>query len=1017
IPESGTIACVEMVNFMCHKYLRIDLGPKINFVIGHNGSGKSAIMTALTIALGAKASSTNRGKNLCSFIREGENAALITVTLTNKGPDAYRNDVYGDKIVIDRKIMKDGTGQYKIKSAAGKIISFKREELTAVCDHMNIQVDNPLTVLSQDNAREFLNASSPKDKYRLFMRGTQLSTLAEDYDDIGEKLNTTCAIVDRKKRVLPDLKRKADDAKQRYTEALERDKLEEQLETLGSELAWVQVNLKEKEAEASRQNAEAAEHKVREIAEQQRQSDEYHASVTLNVEGKQRENQLMIKAQTRREELKVFSSDAQKINAFVKTTKQEVVNLTKDIDAETAKQEASSQAENDARQAKLDELEQAKAEKEEQARNYRTEIGDLEVQVGEYSAERNSFANKFSMLEKQRRETQQRLDALTNQKADRLRAFGRFVPEVLRDIEAERRWTRKPVGPFGRYLKLKYPEYTETMEIVLGKVLNSFVVENYDDRKLLSLILERRKMGDTLIIVSKHDLFDFSEGEPDARYLTMLRALEFSDEWVKRQIIVARDIEKLVLIGERREADDLMLGGGPRNVKACYTTKAQKVTGQHGLKTEALQRYRGPPREMMAELRKLDVQSSELKQARQQVQNNLEHIRNRLKELQVTVEKALYRILCQKLYAIDREIRAIVFNIRQVQESMKEEEPVNLQMLKDRRDELQGQINGYVGQFSEIRKQDDETRKEIADITVRLQQFEADEEEHAQKMRNAINEIDTLLHKALRHQSNMQENLNQSLVRVDELNKKADLDERTVEEWTRQVMAEWPQRVDTRRTPDQIQRQIRHLEMRIEERNRAIGATMEEIEEEARTALEALKSAKNTIGLLDRLKRELRSTLEARMDHWTLFRMYISLSATGHFTYFMHKRGYNGYLKFNHDKERLDVRVSTSDQMKRGTRHKDSKTLSGGEKSFSQISLLLSLWEGISSPVYCLDEFDVYMDAVNRKQSMRMMVSDIRMQDKQTYVNLSMIDASNMVPGPYIKVHRLSDPERQQPHD
>lgn len=69
--DAGTIARVEVVNFMCHKYLKIDLGPKINFVIGHNGSGKSAILTAITIALGANASATNRGKNLSSFIKEG----------------------------------------------------------------------------------------------------------------------------------------------------------------------------------------------------------------------------------------------------------------------------------------------------------------------------------------------------------------------------------------------------------------------------------------------------------------------------------------------------------------------------------------------------------------------------------------------------------------------------------------------------------------------------------------------------------------------------------------------------------------------------------------------------------------------------------------------------------------------------------------------------------------------------------------------------------------------------------
>ncbi len=78
-----------------------------------------------------------------------------------------------------------------------------------------------------------------------------------------------------------------------------------------------------------------------------------------------------------------------------------------------------------------------------------------------------------------------------------------------------------------------------------------------------------------------------------------------------------------------------------------------------------------------------------------------------------------------------------------------------------------------------------------------------------------------------------------------------------------------------------------------------------------------------------------------------------------------------------------------------------AKTLSGGEKSFSQICLLLALWEAMGSPIRCLDELyvyplayirqailllyficanfhtcsDVYMDHINRKMAIDMLVS------------------------------------------
>lgn len=70
--EHGILERVECYNFMCHDHFQVELGPLINFIVGKNGSGKSAVLTAITLCLGGKASATNRGQSLKSFVKEGK---------------------------------------------------------------------------------------------------------------------------------------------------------------------------------------------------------------------------------------------------------------------------------------------------------------------------------------------------------------------------------------------------------------------------------------------------------------------------------------------------------------------------------------------------------------------------------------------------------------------------------------------------------------------------------------------------------------------------------------------------------------------------------------------------------------------------------------------------------------------------------------------------------------------------------------------------------------------------------
>jgi len=72
VNENGILESLFCTNFMCHKKLEVKFGPQINFIIGHNGSGKSAVLTAVTLCLGGKATATNRGQSLKGFIKQGE---------------------------------------------------------------------------------------------------------------------------------------------------------------------------------------------------------------------------------------------------------------------------------------------------------------------------------------------------------------------------------------------------------------------------------------------------------------------------------------------------------------------------------------------------------------------------------------------------------------------------------------------------------------------------------------------------------------------------------------------------------------------------------------------------------------------------------------------------------------------------------------------------------------------------------------------------------------------------------
>ena len=239
--ECGIIRKIYVENFMCHKKLKIELCNNVNFIHGQNGSGKSAILAALQICLGAGANRTHRARNLRDLVRKEGSAthARVRVTLLNKGPDAFQHDVYGDLIHIERNIFLRGSnGGYKLYAEDGKTCkSEKKKDLQLLLDQMNIQVENPVAVLDQEEAKKFLTGKA-EDKYAFFLKATDLEKLDRKYSEAKEKVFELEDALGKMRNQLQPL---ADNAKKLHNEWEEFQKLEQlemKIATNNVKYAW-----------------------------------------------------------------------------------------------------------------------------------------------------------------------------------------------------------------------------------------------------------------------------------------------------------------------------------------------------------------------------------------------------------------------------------------------------------------------------------------------------------------------------------------------------------------------------------------------------------------------------------------------------------------------------------------------------------------------------------------------------------------------------------------------------------
>lgn len=170
---------------------------------------------------------------------------MLSVKIKNGGDSGYQQEVYGDAIIVERHFSRSGSSSFKLKNSNGRLISTRKGDLEEICDYFALQIDNPMNVLTQDMARQFLNNSTPYDKYKFFMKGTQLEHLDGDYLIVEQNLDAIEQDLWKKDQDLEVFKERAQKAKHQLELSEKQDSLRTRIENLKNMMAWVQVEEQE----------------------------------------------------------------------------------------------------------------------------------------------------------------------------------------------------------------------------------------------------------------------------------------------------------------------------------------------------------------------------------------------------------------------------------------------------------------------------------------------------------------------------------------------------------------------------------------------------------------------------------------------------------------------------------------------------------------------------------------------------------------------------------------------------
>uniref|UniRef100_A0A182K151 Peptide methionine sulfoxide reductase B1, chloroplastic n=1 Tax=Anopheles christyi TaxID=43041 RepID=A0A182K151_9DIPT len=1036
--RNGKVLKIVLKNFMCHRHLAVEFNKRANLLVGKNGSGKSAILAAMTIGLGCNAGQTNRCNSLKDLIKHGESQAVIEIHLENTGFNAYEKERYGRRIICERTIQASGGGSYKMKSEQGHIVSTSRAELQKILLAFNIQVDNPICVLNQDLARSLLKDSDETKQYTFFSKATQI-------DCIKQKLNE-CAVIARQARNVLAVKEKSLEyltneinvLEEKQTNLESAERLGEVMQELHAQLSWRSVIDQEKQLAAVddelkklRSSIDEQENRLGNREALVEETERTIQTYRIDIEGKKTDYVAL------KEEYGLVRRTLQEALAKKAAIERGIRNASERV---TRLQEDIRQIEQDLQERNgpgLSQVEQKKQAVETEKAQLNERNVELTSMIANAQREVDMMYNTLAHAKDAREEKhhgrlakqnemtriERQLEQFESAPRSKLAVYGTNMPALvarIHQLHQQGKFSELPRGPLGQYIEVRNKKWSGIVETALGSCLSAFFVSTQEDWGTLDALLKREfpDLQNRTIFTGRFvkELYDVRNGcvrEQDGTHLLM-NLIKVNDPVVMNRLIDSAAIDTILVTENQSVAIQLTseIENVPQNLtKVIVAEPCSEFFPQPKYRSYGLQQKQP---------RYLQVSMDELKRNTQQRREQLER---ELIELTDAFEK-----LNERLQEMTRKLHQRQQHMKKLQHELLTNEQ-QLQQLativfegETEETTLRAELEHSRMLIAKLQQGIQEEQTKLDEIRKAVEQ----EERGAQAKKDAMGSVEAEIARIqgnidLEHQKrhDLQTNhkvkrqaLQRSMENMEE-RKRTRIALRDALEQARQeasAKGERPNESETIPSVEQLKGKIKNAEKRI----RQVSATQDKLED----VVDELQNKTREREDLVRYSTALRSITtmmneirKSRFSYLQKLTTHMSLRVKHKFTNIMQIRNYLGKIRVNQEEGRLSLSVVPRDSNVQNA-VSTTKSLSGGERSYATVAFLISLWSCVDTPFFFLDEYDVFTDQVNRHTITRLLLNEANKKPDRQFCFLTPQDMSEVQATADLTIHRMEDPQR-----